>query len=85
MIAIKQNRYDGIHNTAGSKQAICDAFLKVIQMTAAGEDITALRYDAKTEIVHVDTECNRDIRQINVALDSGWAMIQDIVNNIHIG
>lgn len=39
----------------------------------------------KKEIVHADFANAYDARQINVAMDSGWAMIKDIVNHIDIG
>ena len=68
-----------------AKQAICDLLLKAIQQTTAGNDVTALRYDPEKEVVYVDFECSRGGRVINVACDSGWAMIKDIVNHIDIG
>lgn len=67
------------------KQKVCDLLLKAIQRTRAGEDVTALRYDSAKEVVHVDFENGLDGRIINVAMDSEWAMIKDIVNQIDIG
>lgn len=54
-------------------------------MTSAGDDLVALRYDPVTEIVHADFREAYDARKINVAMDSGWAMIKDIVRQIDIG
>ena len=73
------------HNTAGSKQVVLDLLLKAIQRTRAGEDVTALRYEPEHELVHVDFESGKDGRISNVAMDSDWSMIKDVVNNIDIG
>lgn len=67
------------------KQCILDQLLTAIRMTEAGMDVTALRYDEKTEMVHVDFESGEDGRIINVKMDSGFAMIRDVVNNLDIG
>lgn len=68
-----------------SKQIICDLLGEAIAATTAGDDLEALRYDPVKEIVHVDFRDAYDARQINVAMDSGWAMIKDIVRQIDIG
>ena len=68
-----------------AKQIVLDLLLKAIQKTRAGEDVTALRYDPERELVHVDFESGKDGRVINVAMDSEWAMIKDVVNHIDIG
>ena len=68
-----------------NKQLICDLLLDAIRQTRAGDDVTALRYIAEEEAVHADFESGKDGRIINVALDSGWAMIKDVVNNLDIG
>ena len=68
-----------------TKQAICDSLCKTIQMTECGRELTALRYDQDKGIVHADFEAVYDYKQINVDGDSGWAMILDIVNHLHIG
>ena len=68
-----------------AKQVICDLLGEAIAATSAGDDLEALRYDPVTEIVHADFRNAYDARQINVAMDSGWAMIKDIVNHIDIG
>lgn len=81
---IKTKRYTP-KMISGSKQAILNELCETIHMTSAGSDLVALRYDAEKEIVHADFECAYDARQINVALDSGWAMIKDVVNHLDIG
>ena len=68
-----------------SKQIIYDLLCGAIKATSAGDDLVALRYDPVTEIVHADFRETYDARQINVAMDSGWAMINDIVRQIDIG
>ena len=68
-----------------SKQIICDLLCGAIKATSAGDDLVALRYDPDTEIVHADFRETYDARQINVAKDSGWTMIKDIVRQIDIG
>lgn len=73
------------HNTQGAKQAVLDLLLQAIQRTSAGNDVTALRYDAEGETVHVDFVSGKDGRIINVACDSEWAMIKDVINHIDIG
>lgn len=68
-----------------NKQAILDILLMAINKTRAGEDVIALRYVPMKEEVHADFISGEDGRIINVAMDSGWAMIKDVVNNIDIG
>ena len=84
-IQTKKKTYINVSNTSNSKQVICDLLCEAIQATTAGDDLKALRYDPKEEIVHADFTNAYDARQINVAMDSGWAMIKDIVNHIDIG
>lgn len=67
------------------KQAVLDLLLQAIRSTSAGRDVTALRFDPVKEMVHVDFETGKDGRIINVAMDSEWAMIKDVVNHIDIG
>ena len=85
-IKIKKKTYISAPITNGkTKQIICDLLCKAIQATTAGDDLKALRYDPVTEIVHADFREAYDARQINVAMDSGWAMIKDIVKHLDIG
>ena len=67
------------------KQEILNKLLEAIQLTRAGEDVTALRFDPEKELVHVDFVSGQDGRIINVAMDSGIAMLRDVLNNIDIG
>ena len=67
------------------KEMVLHYLLKAIQSTRAGEDVTALRYDAEKQLVYVDFESGMNGRVINVAMDSDWAMIKDVVNHIDIG
>lgn len=82
---IRTNKKFDVNKSNKSKQIICDLLCKAIQATTAGDDLVALRFDQKTEIVHADFRNHYDARQINVAWDSGWVMIKDIVNHIDIG
>ena len=85
-IKTKKKTYISAPITNGkTKQTICDLLCKAIQQTAAGDDLVELRFDPVKEIVHADFRDSYDARQINVAMDSGWAMIKDIVNHIGIG
>ena len=68
-----------------SKQIICDLLCEAIKATSAGDDLVALRYDPVKEMVHADFREAYDARRINVAMDSGWAMVKDIVKQIDIG
>ena len=68
------------------KQLICDLLLDAIRQTRAGNDVIALKFDEGKEVVEVFFDgSTAPGRTINVALDSGWAMIKDIVNQIDIG
>lgn len=63
------------------KQSICDALTRALRLTRQFEDLGYLEYDAKSETVLVRFE-NGGTRLIGVGLDSGYAMIQDIVKHI---
>ena len=67
-----------------NKQQILDALLVAIQSTRAGDDVTKLEYNAESETVNVYFNGALG-RRINVAMDSGIAMIKDVVNHIDIG
>ena len=83
--ATEKKQYINISARKQAKQIICNLLCEAIKATSAGDDLVALRYDPVTEIVHADFREAYDARQINVAMDSGWAMIKDIVNHIDIG
>jgi len=84
-ITPKKKMYINMTARTQTKQIICDLLCEAIQATAAGDDLVELRFDPAKEIVHADFRDSYDARQINVAMDSGWAMIKDIVNHIDIG
>lgn len=67
------------------KQAICNEFCKVLQMTTYGSDIEALHYCRQgieyPESVIVQYQSGYS-REINVTMDSGYAMLKDIMRNV---
>ncbi|MGP1365916.1 MAG: hypothetical protein ACTTKW_01155 [Schwartzia sp. (in: firmicutes)] len=63
------------------KQKICDLLLKTLQATDNAHDLVALTYDVKAESVTAKFESGGK-RVINVAMDSGTAMIRDIMRNL---
>jgi len=69
-----------------NKQEILEKLAEVIRLTRAGDDLDHFEYDEKRELVFAFfDESKHASRVINVALDSGWAMIKDVVNNLDIG
>lgn len=62
------------------KQKILDLLLPALKETRNLEDLISLRYDYKTEIVAA--EFPNGFKYANVAMDSGTAMIKDIINQI---
>lgn len=62
------------------KKTICKLLCKVLQKTRGASDLVSLEYDDNREIVTATFEGGT--RLINVAMDSGTAMIQDIVNHL---
>lgn len=69
-----------------NKQHICDLLTAVISETRAGDDLSWLEYDEDEEVVKVYFNQNTfPSKVINVACDSGWAMIRDIVKRLDIG
>lgn len=68
-----------------NKNLICGLLAQAIVATRAGRDIQSLTYDRERELVYVYSLDSTDpIRIINVACDSGIAMIRDIMNNINL-
>ena len=66
-----------------NKQLICDLLLLVLKATYHAADIVSLDYDAEEEIVTIAYK-NGYKRYANVAMDSGVAMIRDIMRNIGV-
>ena len=65
------------------KQQICNALALAIQKTRGGNDLSSLEYDPDTERVTAYF-MGGGWREINVAADSGFAMIKDIINHLEI-
>ena len=66
-----------------TKHDICRALLPVLRMTRALRDLEDLEYQGDTEEVHAVFRGGYT-KKINVACDSGLAMIKDIVNKIEL-
>lgn len=62
------------------KQKICDLLAEALRATRNAWDVESLTYDKDKEIVEVRFLGGN--RRINVAMDSGTAMIRDIVNHL---
>ena len=62
------------------KQLICDLLLQALQRTSALYDLLALEYDPSSETVTATFPAGRKI--VNVNMDSGVAMIRDIMKHI---
>lgn len=65
----KKKTYINVSIKSNSKQVICDLLCKAIQATTAGDDLKALRYDPKEEVVHADFVEAYDARQIPYTVD----------------
>ena len=65
---------------AENKQRICDFLCRALQETRGAHDLISLSYIPELEVVAVTFSGGR--KEINVAMDSGMAMIRDIVNKI---
>ena len=63
-----------------NKTEICNELCKVFQLTRDAYDLVSLDYDPKLEVVTAVFAGGK--REINVAMDSGTAMIRDIVNHL---
>lgn len=67
-----------------NKDLICKMLCEVLRKTSNQQDLKALKYeilDNNEEIVTAEWESGGK-RQINVSMDSGTAMIRDIMKNI---
>lgn len=64
-----------------SKQEICTLLLKTLQATDNASDLVSLQYDPVKEIATA-VFASGGKRVINVAMDSGTAMIRDIMKNL---
>ena len=66
-----------------TKHDICRALIPALRMTRALRDLEDLEYHGDTEEVHAVFRGGYT-KKINVACDSGLAMIKDIVNKIEL-
>ena len=64
-----------------NKQHICDLLLPALQATRGLSDLMSLDYDRDAEIV-IATFTSGYSKTANVAMDSGTAMIYDIMKQI---
>ena len=67
-----------------NKDLICKMLCEVLRKTSNQQDLKALKYeilDNNEEVVTAEWESGGK-RQINVSMDSGTAMIRDIMKNI---
>lgn len=64
-----------------NKQKICDLLLPALQATRNLQDLVSLDYDAKKELVYASF-VSGSTKIANVSMDSGTAMIQDIMSQI---
>ena len=63
------------------KQKICDLLLATLRETRSHGDMAALTYDKTAETVTISWAPGGQ-RVVNVACDSGTAMIRDIMRNV---
>lgn len=61
-------------------EKICKYLTRALQETRDAWDLEALQYDEKTEIVTAKFTGGK--KKINVAMDSGVAMMRDILKHI---
>ena len=64
-----------------NKQHICDLLLQTLRATRNLFDLEELNYDPKRETVTAVFP-NGGEKVVNVAMDSGTAMIKDVIENI---
>lgn len=64
-----------------NKQTICNLLLKTLQATDNARDLVSLDYDEEEETVTA-TFRGGGTREINVRMDSGTAMIRDIMKHL---
>lgn len=64
-----------------NKQLICNLLCETLQATRNQADLKKLRYNDEKETVTITWE-NGGQKIVNVAMDSGTAMIRDIMKSI---
>lgn len=66
-----------------NKQLICDKFCETLRLTRNYHDLLRLEYvEEDVNHSHVVAWFPGGTLDINTSLDSGWAMIQDIVKRL---
>ena len=60
------------------KQAILDALVESVKLTRDQHDLRGMYYDPEREVVLIRWQ--NGIKSVNVAMDSGIAMIRDVLN-----
>ena len=63
------------------KQKICDLLLPALQATRNLHDLKSLEYSEERDLVYATFESNYQ-KVVNVAMDSGTAMIRDVIGQI---
>ena len=69
-----------MYKSKEDKETICKLLCVALQKTRGAADLVSLAYDSESEVVTATFESG--IKKINVAMDSGMAMIRDIVNRL---
>lgn len=64
-----------------NKQQICDKFAELLKVTRFGENIDRIEYNPNTECALVVRKDRKPI-PVNVAMDSGVAIIKDILRGL---
>lgn len=73
---------EGVREMGNShKQEVLDKLLPVLQMTEHLHDLMELEYRADRELVYAKF-ASGNYKIVNVALDSGTAMIADVIKQI---
>ena len=65
-----------------NKSIICQLLLSAVRSTRAGSDVDAIIYDDEQEVATIYYD-NGYSKAVNVACDSGIAMMRDILEAIH--
>ena len=65
------------------KQLICNMLLRTLRQTRGAYDLVSLEYNHEREVV-VGTFASGSTKVCNVAMDSGCAMIRDIMRQLGV-
>lgn len=64
-----------------NKQKICNGLCRLLRSTTGGSDIVSIQYDPLKETVEVLKDSGYR-QEINVAMDSGMALIKDVMKQL---